>query len=85
MILQNIQTIQVLVFYKIGYNNSITLIGVTIMTDKNNKDSVEEASKSTKKNDKKKLQEEFLKTVDSKLHKEEKDIWFVKNKDHLNS
>ena len=33
--------------------------------------------------EKEKLREEFLKTVESKLRKEEKDIWFVKNHDHL--
>lgn len=33
--------------------------------------------------EKKKLQEEFLKTVDSKLRKEEYKIWMVKDLDHL--
>lgn len=35
------------------------------------------------KTEKEKRKEEFLKTVESKLKKSEKDIWFVHNIDHL--
>lgn len=30
-----------------------------------------------------KLQKEFLEMVESKIKREEKDIWFVKNENHL--
>ncbi len=53
------------------------------MTEKNAPAKSEEKPDTNQDQDKKKLQEEFLKTVDSKLKKEEKDIWFVKNNDHL--
>lgn len=32
--------------------------------------------------DRKKLQEEFLESVESKLRRNEKNIWFIKNEDH---
>lgn len=53
------------------------------MTDQNKHDVSKENSKPQKKKEKEKRQEEFLKTVDSKLRKEEKDIWFIRNNDHL--
>ena len=31
------------------------------------------------------LRKEFLEMVESKLRREEKDIWFIKNHEHLNS
>lgn len=32
--------------------------------------------------ERKKRQEEFLESVESKLRRSEKDIWFIKNEDH---
>ena len=58
-------------------------VEVRKMTEKNAAAKSEEKPDTNQDQDKKKLQEEFLKTVDSKLKKEEKDIWFVKNNDHL--
>jgi hypothetical protein len=33
--------------------------------------------------DTQKLQEEFLNMVESKIKREEKDVWFIKNENHL--
>ena len=55
------------------------------MDEKSNEKTNEKPNeKSSQAADKKAQQEEFLKTVESKLHKEEKHIWFYKDKDHLN-
>ena len=47
------------------------------------KTSCNESSQELKKKEAEKLRKEFLEMVESKLKREEKDIWFVKNHEHL--
>lgn len=43
----------------------------------------EDSTQDMKKKEAEKLRKEFLEMVESKLKREEKDIWFVKNHEHL--